>query len=514
MKVKNDIMEKNFKLKKNDIWGIVFLLLSFLGLIFCFSQGFNTDIWYDEVFSLKFAELSYKEILFATAKDVHPPFYYWYLKTIQGVLHDLLPGMDLFVISKIASMIPFILLYVYGMTFIRKRFGLATAAVFLFFLVSMPQIANYIIEIRMYSLALFLIAAFFIHSIEIIYKNKRRDYLFLFIYGILTAYTQYYACIAIVTIYICLITYSLIEKNKECFKRVLFCIGLSVIFYLPWLPKLVDQIHSVSQNYWILPLTLRSIPGCMKYVFLPVSYDGMINYVLAVIMIAIAAFLFTFIFKNDCNREVRYVIFVGGFVPFMTALTGFVFSAMGKPIFVYRYLIPGLGVFWLVMAILIVQKWRNSWGILLLLPFIFAAYLNMKGFYIEEHKKDVEMIHTKELLQSVPEEAVILTNFNHVQAILATYLENEIYLYGGEPEVLIQELLPNCKGIRTIEESDELKELMIRHKLYFFGSFAAREELLKQWEIEGISYEEEGSFLLERYWFNVYHLHLQDRNTN
>ena len=47
---------------------------------------------------------------------------------------------------------------------------------------------------------------------------------------------------------------------------------------------------------------------------------------------------------------------------------------------------------------------------------------------------------------------------------------------------------------------------MKERNVYFFGSFNSREELLKEWETEGIAYTEEGTYLLERYYFNVYHL--------
>ena len=63
-----------------DILGFFLLLISLflLGKMirFCLSP----DIWYDEVFSTKMISGSFKEITRFTARDVHPPFYYWYLK--------------------------------------------------------------------------------------------------------------------------------------------------------------------------------------------------------------------------------------------------------------------------------------------------------------------------------------------------------------------------------------------------------------------------------------------------
>ena len=106
-------------------------------------------------------------------------------------------------------------------------------------------------------------------------------------------------------------------------------------------------------------------------------------------------------------------------------------------------------------------------------------------------------------MESVPEDAVILCNFNHVQAVTAYYLENENLLYGSEPEALIQKLLPNCKGFT---DTEKLKEIVEKENVYFLGSFDVREELVEEWKQDGITYTGEQSCLLERYWFNVYHL--------
>ena len=53
-------------------------------------------------------------------------------------------------------------------------------------------------------------------------------------------------------------------------------------------------------------------------------------------------------------------------------------------------------------------------------------------------------------------------------------------------------------------------ELVSKEDVYFFGSFEWREDLLEEWAEDGISYTEEGTYLLERYYFNVYHLKTED----
>ena len=589
--------------------GILFLILGILSFFVCLFQAFGQDIWFDEVFSVNFIQHSYKEIAALTGKDVHPPLYYWYLKLFHDIGKVLVPAASSIVLCKLASMLPFVGIFVYTLTAIRKNFGLHTAGLFWFLIMTMPQISNYTVEIRMYSLALFFITAAFVHSYELVCAfpaqeiseaertaepgtaagteetaepeaagsevtsgaalasgsvtgenglikgwKKNKHWLLFWGYGILTAYTQYYACVAVIAIYIAVFVFFVVKAHKgktektsckkthihkeqlkeqeailtkapvkgwkaehtteqetgriagKCIGKVLLCAGLSVLAYLPWLPFFFSQVRTVSSSYWIQPLTWKSIFGCMKYIFLPVSYAVKKNYVLACVMILLfgAAFLYSFLMKRKDARG-RFFLLTGLWIAVFTTLIGFVCSILNRPIFVYRYLIPCLGAMWLVAAVVLWDFIEKNWGILLFVPFLLSGYSNMQGFYGEENKKIVEMKATQSFLADFPKDAVVLCNFNHVQAVTACYLKdsNEIWLYGSNPEDLIAELLPQCRGL---EDTTELLQLVKERDVYFFGSFNSREELLKEWETEGIAYTEEGTYLLERYYFNVYHL--------
>ncbi len=502
IKVKNFLLkEQNHILQK--VISAFLLLISVWILGICIRSGMGNDIWFDEVFSMRFIDYGYGEIAKLTAADVHPPFYYWYLKAFHDALHFIFPTVSSVVLAKFASVLPFIGIWIYAFTLIRKRMGGFVASLFLFFVSAMPQISNYTIEIRMYALAMFCITALFLHSYEILLENKKIHWVAFLLYGIVTAYTQYYACIAVVAVYIAVFVYFVVEKQKAQMGKVLLCAGISVLAYLPWIPSFVSQLQTVSSSYWIQPLTFRSIFGCMKYVFLPVSFAGASNYVLAVCMMVIFGICFLYGIWKEKDRKVRYLLLCGIWIPVFIALMGFICSALNRPIFVYRYLIPGLGAMWLVAAFVLL-KYRKEWVMLLLLiPFLLAGRSNMEGFQIEENKKLDQMELTEAFLEGFPKESVILCNFNHVQALTAYYLDNENVLYGGEPESLIAKLQPHCVGLM---DTTKLPELVEQNDVYFFGSFEAREELLKEWEQYGITYTQEGSYLLERYWFNVYHL--------
>ncbi|MDD6202833.1 MAG: hypothetical protein PUB13_07840 [Lachnospiraceae bacterium] len=489
--------------KKDNCIGFFFIVSAISLFIFFVTQCFSNDIWYDEVYSMVMSSCSYREIVEITAKDVHPPFYYFYLKTIEKIALFFMPAFSKVIIAKIATLLPYIGIGIYSMTLVRKHFGIKSAGMFLLFIMAMPQLPFYALEIRMYSLALFLITAAFLHAYEIICGNSRKHFIPVFIYGILTAYTQYFACIAIVGVYLALLLYGIRNRRQNNYLRTWgICVGLSVVSYLPWLPILKEQMSAVAGGYWIEPMSIRSIFGCLKFIFLPVSYDFIIDYILAVCMILICAGVFLYYLRKDHTDKWHFFAFSAIGIPTLIIVVSFVFSIAGHPIFVYRYLVPALGIVWLFIAVLLTREGKR-WQILLWIPFLLAGYFNLKGFYVEENKKIEQMELTQEALTELPKDAVIVANFDHVQAVTAYYLEQDVYLYGNETLPLVEKILPNTK---SVPDGKELAKLLQTKDVYFFGSFTAREELLQEWEEYGIASEERGSYLLERYWFNLYHL--------
>ena len=87
------------------------------------------------------------------------------------------------------------------------------------------------------------------------------------------------------------------------------------------------------------------------------------------------------------------------------------------------------------------------------------------------------------------------------------YLDRETWLYGDEPETLIVEMFPDVKAAGNAEWVKSLLEE--GRTVWFVGSNLAREAVLEEWDELGIVPDRiVDSLLLERYWFNLYHLSL------
>ena len=85
MKKNENIICNNQNKYSDCLPGVLLTLLSLIALGICVFYGLGEDIWFDEVFSVRFMEHGYGEIAWLTSTDVHPPMYYWYLKLFHDI---------------------------------------------------------------------------------------------------------------------------------------------------------------------------------------------------------------------------------------------------------------------------------------------------------------------------------------------------------------------------------------------------------------------------------------------
>lgn len=523
------------KHKWEDITGILFMLVSVallgVSVFLCFSE----DIWYDELFTMGLGNQSLGELISITARDVHPPLYYIIVKLALSVLGAVFGSVNQVVIAKLVSVLPFLLCMIYAVTKIRRNFGMLTAGLYSFLLLTMPNMADYTVEVRMYGYALFFITAGMLHAYEIcgsnsanIAEDTKRDkknhnlsyvnWIALTVYSLAACYTHYFACVAACMIYVYLFVSFLVKKQwKDKYKSFLLSGAICAVGYLPWILSVVTaQVGKVSENYWIQPLSWRTIGGCVKFLFQPFFSNAKINVLLAVVLLGCFALLFVLTMLHDLKKNKAEGRTAAGFVLGSVSvlgglvLFGFVASFLIRPIFVYRYMLPAMGVFWLALAILTVRiKHRKYLFIPLMLLLLVVGIRNYHAFYGEEMWKKVQMSKTENALSQIPEDAVLICNFDQTQAVITYYLPNNSYLWYGSPEPLICEMYPsNHSLVENFSDETGMEQIKTFLKngqqVYFFGSGNAREEILEKWKNNDILSEEKADVLLERYWFKIY----------
>lgn len=549
-----------------DILGYLLLGVSVVllgrSLVLCFSN----DIWYDELFTVGMIGHSYGELVGLTARDVHPPLYYMITKFFVDLCKLLLPGVRAVAAAKIVSVLPYFVLLLYSVTFIRKRFGIFTGGVFLFCVVAMPQLSGYTVEVRMYSWALLFVTAAFLHGYGAVQGPEDKEDCHhgrpsaaaygaadrpkgeeggdsgrtkgmrqklhgaaMACYALAAAYTQYFAAVAAAMVFL-YVLFELLRRDRRRIREWFLWVAAAAAGYTPWLVALYRQVTAVNANYWILPLSWRTFGGCVKFLMKPAFTNDTLNVVLAVVMTGIYAAVMIrqvyFLIKSCHNgREngaasSRIVFMLAG--PGVLAgvvLFGFAASMLLRPVFVYRYMIPAMGCFWLSFAVGLHEIWQagipedgteGRSGFFKMLPaaaLLFVVVVGLRdyrAFMGEEEYKIRLMKETETALSSIAPGDVVIYNFDQVQAVTAYYLpeETDSYLWCGTPETLIQDII---RPFGTVEETDALRKWCEDGRtVWFFGSFNSRDDIVEEWTAKGLQVEETGSCLLERYWFNLY----------
>ncbi len=522
-----------------NIIGTIFFLLAGLFLVRSFILAQSTDIWYDELFSMEFAGSSVSELVGLTARDVHPPLYYIILRFFLLVF-DGVTAQE--ILAKMASIVPFVVLLIYAITTVRKHFGMLTAGIFSFTIVSMPGLPEYTTEIRMYSYAMWFVTAALLHGFNLIrdYRDSQKGWdipngLALWLYSAAAAYTHYYAAVAVGAIMGLILLWMIVvyvirmrEKNSDkgavnfkALATIVICINFTIVSYIPWLSKLASQVSAVKANYWIQPVGIRTFGSCIKYMFSGYFSNSVVTTVIAVIMFALSFFMGVYSLIKLCrNNEEQSLAFL--ILPVVVCF-GIAVSMLMRPVFVSRYMVPSFGCFWLGVSIFIgrelsLKKCKfllQAVACAMILFIAIVGCVDYKSFNGNEEYRTVQMNNTLELFGELDTDTIIISNFNHVQALLSYYLnsgeysesEYSIYLYYAEPEELISETVP---GLYSIEDSVDVRNLLQGdRKVLFLGSFNSREDILEEWNQEyGITSENKGSYLMERYWFDVFELSL------
>ncbi|MBP5311130.1 MAG: hypothetical protein J6Z05_11085 [Lachnospiraceae bacterium] len=500
-------MSEKKVISKNPLSYLMGLIQMYTILIVFMILGMikSSDIWYDEVFSVRFAQLRMDELIEMASRDVHPPLYYIYLKICMKFFGFF--GLDVIQASKVASCIPVITLLIFAIIRGKKRLNGTATTLFAFLIVTLPCLSSYYVEIRMYSLALMFITFEYAAMTDILESKEKKtsQFIVMFFMALAAAYTQYFAGIAAATVYIVLLAGILVTKKEKSYLYTVIGMAVSsIVLYLPWLPVFLKQLREVSGSYWIQPMTLRSLPGCLKFMFMPQIINTKAAYALAGLMIALCFISYILFFTKKPDKKDVILVIGGPFAALLIVLVGYVFSLMGSPIFTYRYLIPVMGIICLNISRVIADRKSNAAMYFIIFFCVILGYVSFDGFYNEEIKKGNAWKEAQIRLSEIEPKSAVITNFDHVMTICAYYLkDDDIYLYEDEAEAVIKDLLGGCDSI----DDDGIKRLLKeRDNVYFFGSFNVRDEIVKDWEKNGICAEYTGECLVERYWFNIYRL--------
>jgi len=243
------------------------------------------SIWFDEAFGAYLINFSFIDVARYTATDVHPPMFYWFLKTwaaLFGHTEIGLRSMSIF-FGGVAA--------VFGFLLARRMFGRRAAIVGLFILVLSPLFIRYSQEARMYTMAVSIVLAATYVMLRAQELKSRKLWV---LYGILVSlgmWTHYFTALAWIAHwawrYVTLRSTGVRKKvlAKKFFdKDWLIAHVVAVGLFLPWIPAMVIQLVVVQTGgFWIIPVGVDSITGYFGTLVYFLEHDHVTGWLSAIL---------------------------------------------------------------------------------------------------------------------------------------------------------------------------------------------------------------------------------------
>ena len=350
------------------IYTAVFVL--FLSAV-AVSLAFNSSIWLDEGFSLRWSMLPFSSFVKRITLDVCP----LYLIMLRIILT--LTGNHLLA-AKLFSAAALILILIMDATFIRKKFGLKAMTFFGLFFFCMPMVMKRAVEVRMYTWAfLWVLLAYSQMYFLIEQKQGNKNWILFTVFSLAACYTHYFAVLSLVVAYAGMGIYFLFVKNWKQFRNWILCSGVTIVCYLPWVPIILRQSNSETTSW---------IPG-QSYVYevlVSMFETGIPRTDKLFLLLCAALSVWGFIlFCKHKSTELYWTLLCICSV-WCVWIFGIVFELFARPILVKRYLmIPFCAT---IMGMSSLCKYLNKYITLLLCVFFMLIGVHVyKDVYQEEY---------------------------------------------------------------------------------------------------------------------------------
>lgn len=420
-KIKEKI--KSITLKQ---WHIAVIVI---GIIFVSLGAFHSNLWFDESYSVGLARHTFGEIWSIGGHDVHPILYYWMLRIVY-----LMTGGTIMA-YRIFSVIPIAIMIILGYTHIRKDFGEKTGFIFSFLSAFLPEMAQYAIEIRMYSWAILAVTILALYAYRLTKEDNTKNWIIFGLSSLASIYLHYYGLMAAGLINVFLLIYLIVKKRK---KGIIFIISFGILqslAYLPWLVNFATQLSNVSSGYWIgfsFPKTPMELLSSQLAGYVKTSdYTGLI--VPTVLALELYAYMIYKTYKYVKAKEDLNSFKWSVIVYFAVILAAIIITALMKTsILYYRYLFVITGLYIFAVSF-ILGKEENKIEIVAILSVIaiLGVYNNivmMKDNYDYSNQEPIKYLN-----ENVKEEdTIVYADFGGGSVVAVQFADNQVYFYNAD----------------------------------------------------------------------------------
>lgn len=411
-------------------------ILAGITVIMNISLIFDNVLWGDEAYSAILVKKSIADMMqIISLEEPHPPLYYLWLKLCSEILGYQGP------VYHFASILPFLLGLVLALTLVRKRFGNIPAAFFVIIAGMASPCLEYNVEIRMYSLAFMSVVFCYFAAYDIIKTDKKTSWVMMSVFGLIGAYTHYYAALAIAILMGLTYIVACFRYRKKTWIRVMcslvFCIGA----YLPWLSVLFSAMRRVESNWWMT--SASSLNENLTEIFGGETLKNIILPVLLVIMIVILiAESSVFKLKNGENKKILeihapksgkwspelIIMLIGTATIFGTLVVAYLACVLVRPVLTARYVYPLAGLTAIMLSIgsghllgmfkIFAENFKNIWlywslKIILVVIIIIMFFIGVKNYATDYTEVKTQKEKTTEILTLMGSETDALTFVNN-----------------------------------------------------------------------------------------------------
>lgn len=420
-KIKEKI--KSITLKQ---WHIAVIVI---GIIFVSLGAFHSNLWFDESYSVGLARHTFGEIWSIGGHDVHPILYYWMLRIVY-----LMTGGTIMA-YRIFSVIPIAIMIILGYTHIRKDFGEKTGFIFSFLSAFLPEMAQYAIEIRMYSWAILAVTILALYAYRLTKEDNTKNWIIFGLSSLASIYLHYYGLMAAGLINVFLLIYLIVKRRK---KGIIFIISFGILqglAYLPWLVNFATQLSNVSSGYWIgfsFPKTPMELLSSQLAGYVKTSdYTGLL--VPTVLALELYAYMIYKTYKYAKAKEDLNSFKWSVTVYFAVILAAIIITALMKTsILYYRYLFVITGLYIFAVSF-ILGKEENKIEIVAILSVIaiLGVYNNivmMKDNYDYSNQEPIKYLN-----ENVKEgDTIVYADFGGGSVVAVQFADNQVYFYNAD----------------------------------------------------------------------------------
>ena len=375
------------KLTRNKL--LLFLLIFVIATVFyLFNIGFS-DLWSDEVYTKSMLDGSLSDFFAKFKNDLHPPLYYLGLRFFTDLFGLSAISLRLFSVLGVLSTI--LLGYFAG----QRVFGKQGALYFCLMLISIPMLAAYSHQARMYTWAAFSVTGVFLYSYLFMRTGKYRDLILLFLFTVISMYMHYYSMTAAFVANMFVLLHLLRAKNKMWLPHLLSLL-LAIILFLPWLYMFITQINKVQHAFWAPEVSLNAILSCFTIPFTEQFWTTNFSFTLTILIYSLVVFTFFMSFTKSFS-EYRLILWLSLFIFLGTLLVVTVISLFSQPILSNRYVMSIVVMLIIPPTVLFIRMKRKWLKVILISVIVFLGVrISISNFYFSygPYKQTVEYIST------------------------------------------------------------------------------------------------------------------------